>query len=61
MMRMMTTIPSKFLSDRNYDIEFNGYLSNHSKHGIIALHRLNASDERIQEWWINIQKKHHMD
>uniref|UniRef100_A0A7S4HL89 Uncharacterized protein n=1 Tax=Odontella aurita TaxID=265563 RepID=A0A7S4HL89_9STRA len=42
---------NRLLSDRKYDIEFNGYLSNHAKHAIIALDRIRASEERIQEWW----------
>ncbi|KAJ8612246.1 hypothetical protein CTAYLR_002886 [Chrysophaeum taylorii] len=39
------------LSNFQYDIEFNGYLSNHVKHAIIALAGLGAKDERIQEYW----------
>jgi hypothetical protein len=38
-------------ADRSYDIEFHGYLSNHAKHAVIALDRLEASSERIQEYW----------
>jgi hypothetical protein len=34
-----------------YDIEFNGYLSNHAKHAIVALDKLRAPDPRIQEYW----------
>jgi hypothetical protein len=39
------------LADRTYDIEFCGYLSNHAKHAIIALDRLQASEKRVQEYW----------
>lgn len=39
------------LSDPSYDIEFNGYLSNHVKHAVIALHRLQAPPERVEEYW----------
>ena len=39
------------LADRQFDIEFNGYLSNHAKHAIVALERLKASEERVQEYW----------
>lgn len=38
-------------TDRTYDIEFNGYLSNHVKHAVIALDRLEAGDARVQEYW----------
>ncbi len=39
------------LNETAYHIEFNGFLTNHIKHGVIALHRLNASAERIQEFY----------
>lgn len=45
------------LSDRSYDIEFNGYLSNHAKHAIVALWRLNAPKFRIQEYWDEYTKQ----
>lgn len=38
-------------SDRTYDIEFRGYLSNHSKHGVVALSGLGAPMTRVREWW----------
>jgi len=47
----MKSVSQSLLSDSQYDIEFHGYLSNHAKHGIIALDRLGASEDRIQEWW----------
>lgn len=46
-----TMTAERLLSNRIYDIEFNGYLSNHAKHAVIALDRLRAPEERIQEWW----------
>lgn len=46
-----TQTASELLANQVYDIEFNGYLSNHAKHAIIALDRLNASEERVQEYW----------
>ena len=39
------------LNDQSYHIEFNGYLTNHVKHAMIALHRLGASPQRIQEYY----------
>lgn len=39
------------LANRVFDIEFCGYLSNHAKHGIVALDGLNAPQARIEEWW----------
>lgn len=41
----------RLLSNRAFDIEFNGYLSNHVKHAVIALERLDAPEERLQEYW----------
>ncbi|KAG7336738.1 DUF4243 domain containing protein [Nitzschia inconspicua] len=48
---IMTPTASKLLSNREYDIEFHGYLSNHAKHAIIALDRLQATEDRVQEYW----------
>ena len=39
------------LDDQSYHIEFNGFLTNHAKHAVIALHRLGASPQRIQEYY----------
>ncbi|MGB0910776.1 MAG: questin oxidase family protein [Nitrospirales bacterium] len=39
------------LNDQSYHIEFNGFLTNHVKHAVIALYRLGASPERIQEYF----------
>lgn len=44
------------LDDRSYHIEFkhlafNGYLSNHDKHAVIALNRLGASAQRIGDYY----------
>jgi len=38
-------------ADRTYDIEFMGYLSNHAKHAIVALDRLEAESSRVQQYW----------
>lgn len=55
-MTMSTRDWQTLLSDRSYDIEFNGYLSNHVKHAVIALQRLQAPPERVEEYWDNYTK-----
>jgi len=42
---------AELLADERYHIEFNGYLSNHVKHALIALAGLGAPADRIQEYW----------
>ncbi len=44
------------LNDQSYHIEFNGFLSNHVKHAVIALNRLGASPQRIQEYYDSYAK-----
>jgi hypothetical protein len=44
-------VAQSLFSDRTFDIEFQGYLSNHAKHAIVALDKLGAPDERILEYW----------
>jgi hypothetical protein len=39
------------LNDQSYHIEFNGFLTNHVKHAVIALNRLGALPQRIQEYY----------
>ena len=57
----------KILEETNTDkyfIEYKGFLSNHVAHGIIALHRLGASEERIQEfidWYKDRLEEPHQD
>jgi Questin oxidase-like len=41
----------RLLDDRSYDIEFNGHLTNHAKHAVIALAGLGASPQRIEEFY----------
>ncbi|MFC5801290.1 questin oxidase family protein [Streptomyces formicae] len=43
----------RLLDDRSHHIEFNGHLSNHVKHAVVALARLGASPERIQSYYEN--------
>ncbi|MET7717157.1 questin oxidase family protein [Streptomyces sp. NPDC005407] len=46
----------QLLDDRSYHIEFNGHLSNHSKHAVVALALLGASPDRIKEYYDNYAK-----
>ncbi len=39
------------LNDQSYHIEFNGFLTNHVKHAVIALNGLGASPQRIKEYY----------
>lgn len=48
---MRSAVAQSLLADRQFDIEFQGYLSNHAKHAIVALDKLHAPDARIQEYW----------
>jgi questin oxidase-like protein len=41
----------ELLSDRTYHIEFNGHLSNHVKHAVVALAGLGASPQRIKAYY----------
>ena len=47
----MRPLAQRLLADRTFDIEFQGYLTNHVKHAIIALERLQAPESRVQEYW----------
>lgn len=48
---IMMPSTQRLLSDKTFYIEFQGYLSNHGKHAVIALDKLIATPERIQEYW----------
>lgn len=41
----------RLLSDRAYHIEFNGFLTNHVKHAVIALDGLGAPSERVEGYF----------
>eukprot|EP00039_Didymoeca_costata_P029590 m.25348 g.25348 ORF g.25348 m.25348 type:complete len:424 (+) comp7698_c0_seq2:154-1425(+) len=41
----------RLLADRQYEMEFHGFLTNHAKHAVIALAGLGASPARIEEYW----------
>ncbi len=44
------------LNDRTHDIEFNGHLTNHNKHAVIALERIGANNERISNYYYSYAK-----
>ncbi len=44
-------IVETLLSDQSYHIEFNGFLTNHVKQGVVALKGLEASAQRIKEFY----------
>ncbi len=45
------------LADASHHIEFNGHLSNHNKHAVVALAGLNASADRIEEYYYQYVKE----
>jgi hypothetical protein len=46
----ISEIVETLLNDQSFHIEFNGFLSNHVKHAIVALNGLGASPKMIQEY-----------
>eukprot|EP00951_Prasinocladus_malaysianus_P038926 scaffold431230_cov43-Prasinocladus_malaysianus.AAC.1 len=46
-----TALLERLLNNDQYHIEYNGFLSNHAKHAIIALHGLGATPKRVQKYW----------
>ncbi|WP_280382285.1 questin oxidase family protein [Nocardia wallacei] len=42
---------SDLLDDRTHHIEFNGHLTNHVKHAVVALAAIGASEQRIREYY----------
>lgn len=51
--RNRSAVVTELLNDRTYHIEFNGHLTNHAKHAVIALARLGAPAERIMAFYEN--------
>lgn len=45
------------LADSSHHIEFNGHLSNHNKHAVVALAGLNATAEKIEEYYYQYAKE----
>ncbi len=50
-------IIDKLLSDQTYHIEFNGHLTNHVKHAVIALTKLGMHDEKVLAYYKNYAKE----
>jgi hypothetical protein len=50
---VLTQLVDQLLDDRTYDIEFNGHLTNHAKHAVVALAGLGAPPQRIKEYYEN--------
>lgn len=46
----------ELLNDRTYHIEFNGHLTNHSKHAVVALAGLGVPGPRIKAYYDNYAK-----
>jgi hypothetical protein len=44
-------IVETLLNDQSYHIEFNGFLTNHVKHAVVALNGLGASPKMIKEYY----------
>ena len=42
---------ASLLDDDRHHIEFNGHLTNHNKHAVIAFYKLRAPEQRIQEFY----------
>lgn len=51
-----STVVNELLNDQTYYIEFNGHLTNHAKHAVIALAQLGASPQRIKEYYDSYAK-----
>lgn len=51
-----SALVEELLGDRTYYIEFNGHLTNHAKHAVVALAGLGASEQRIRDYYDNYAK-----
>lgn len=51
-----STVVDDLLDDRTYHIEFNGHLTNHAKHAVVALAGLGTPPQRIKEYYDNYAK-----
>jgi questin oxidase-like protein len=49
-------VVNHLLADQAYHIEFNGHLTNHAKHAVVALAGLGASPEKIKAYYDNYAK-----
>lgn len=48
-----STLINKLLADQTYHIEFNGILTNHAKHAVVALAGLGVPPDKIKEYYDN--------
>lgn len=48
-------------NEKQFHIEYGGYLSNHMSHALIALWKLGASSERLQTFFNTYKKVHHLE
>jgi len=46
----------ELLADQSYYIEFNGHLTNHAKHAVVALHGIGADPEEVRRYYDNYAK-----
>jgi len=49
--KKVLNVVETLLNDQSYHIEFNGFLTNHVKHAVVALKGLGASPQRIKEYY----------
>ncbi len=48
--KKVLNVVETLLNDQSYHIDFNGFLTNHVKHAVVALKGLGASPQRIKEY-----------
>lgn len=51
-----STLIDELLADQSYYIEFNGHLTNHAKHAVVALYGLGAEPEEVRRYYDNYAK-----
>ncbi len=49
-------VVDELLADQSYYIEFNGHLTNHAKHAVVALHGIGAEPEEVRRYYDNYAK-----
>jgi hypothetical protein len=50
-MATVQSISTGLLNNRKFHIEYHGFLTNHAKHAVVALQRLDAGPDTIQKYW----------
>ncbi|MGH3623160.1 MAG: questin oxidase family protein [Sciscionella sp.] len=51
-----SAVVDQLLNDRTYHIEFNGHLTNHAKHAVVALAGLGVAPQKIKTYYDNYAK-----